>query len=204
MAAFDVVLLFGVMLVLAMIPSSSVLLVSARAATSGFANGTAVALGIVLGDLVFVLLTIVGLTALAETMGGFFVVIKYLGGAYLIWLGIGLLRARPSTVQQDKINARSLASSFLAGLFLTLGDVKAIFFYLSLFPAFVDMAALTTLDVLLIVAVTVTAVGGVKLGYAWVASKAGRFSQGSKLQRGVQLTSGSLMVGAGTVLIAKT
>lgn len=78
------VTLFLIMLTLAALPSASVALVVTRSATAGFANGVAVALGIVVGDLLFVALAILGLSLLAETMGAFFAILKYLGGAYLI------------------------------------------------------------------------------------------------------------------------
>ena len=70
-------------------------LVVARSSTAGFANGSAVAAGIVVGDLVFVCLAVSGMTALAEVMGSSFLVLRYLAGAYLIWFGIGLMRSRP-------------------------------------------------------------------------------------------------------------
>jgi arginine exporter protein ArgO len=117
-----------VMMALAAVPSASVALVVTRSATLGFANGAAVALGIVLGDLLFVAVAILGMSFLAETMGAFFLVLKHLGGAYLIWLGIGLLRApKDLEIEPPPATRRSLLTSFAAGLVLTLGDVKAIF-----------------------------------------------------------------------------
>eukprot|EP00903_Cladosiphon_okamuranus_P004055 g4053.t1 len=119
-----------VMLVLAAIPSASVALVVTRSATHGFSNGIAVALGIVLADLVFVALAILGLGFLAETLGSFFITLRYLGGAYLIWLGIRLLRS-PGGMNLSPAgpNRFSLFASFTSGFLLTLGDVKAILFY---------------------------------------------------------------------------
>jgi threonine/homoserine/homoserine lactone efflux protein len=65
-------------------------------------------------------------------------------------------------------------SSFTSGLLLTLGDQKAILFYLGFFPAFVDLDTVTLADVLLICLITLVTVGGVKLLYAWLVSRAGR------------------------------
>jgi threonine/homoserine/homoserine lactone efflux protein len=78
MSILDSISLFLIMATLAVIPSTSVALVVTRSATLGISNGVAVALGIVLGDLVFIFLAILGLSAVAEATGAFFVVIKYI------------------------------------------------------------------------------------------------------------------------------
>jgi len=92
MSFFDAAAFFAIMIMLAAIPSTSVALVITRTATMNFANGAAVSMGIVLGDLVFAMLAILGLTALSEMMGTFFLVIKFAAGIYLIGFGIGLIR----------------------------------------------------------------------------------------------------------------
>ncbi|HBE31773.1 MAG TPA: hypothetical protein DD990_10680, partial [Cyanobacteria bacterium UBA11368] len=51
---------------------------------SGFIHGVFATIGIVLGDIIFIIIAIWGLSFLAETMGNLFVLIKYIGGAYLI------------------------------------------------------------------------------------------------------------------------
>lgn len=194
------------MSLLAALPSASVALVVTRAATLGIANGAAVALGIVLGDLVFVALAIMGMSFLAETLGSLFVVVKCAGGAYLVWLGVNLLRAERRVDSVAGATPRlSLLASFAAGLVLTLGDVKAILFYASFFPAFVDMAALTPGDIATIAGLTILSVGGIKLAYAVAARRIvgclrARTGRGRRL---VRTAAGGCMIGAGTCLIAK-
>lgn len=205
MSLFDSLVLFAVMAGLALVPSTSVALVVARTSTAGFASGAAVAVGIVLGDLGFVFLAILGMAALAEIMGGFFLVLKYLAGAYLIWFGVGLMRSRsPSRKELRGVSTQSLWASFLSGLIITLGDIKAIFFYASLFPMFVDLRTIGALDIATIVAVTLIAVGGVKLGYAYAARKVVSLVGGFGMERGVRISAGGFMVGAGIYVAAKT
>jgi threonine/homoserine/homoserine lactone efflux protein len=197
--------LFLVMLVLAAVPSASVGLVVARSATLGIRNGIAAALGIVVGDLVFVLLAILSLTALAEAMGSLFVLIRYLAGACLIWMGISLLRSPPAyDAGPPPVSIGSMATSFSAGFFLTLGDIKAILFYASLFPAFLDLSQLGPHGVAAIIAITVVTVGGVKAGYALLASRMVQRIHNRRLQRAGQLTAGGMMLGAGAFIVAKT
>lgn len=199
----EIAVLFFVMMVLALVPSTSVALVVARSSTAGFMNGAAVAAGIVAGDLVFVLLAAFGMTALAEVMGSLFLILRYLVGAYLIWFGIGLLKSPPSPAVATPVRpGATLSASFLSGLSLTLSDVKAIFFYASLFPVFVDLTTVKVLDIAIIAIVTIVAVGGVKLGYAYSAMRVVSLAQGSMRERVIRVTAGGFMVCAGTYLMA--
>lgn len=204
MTIIDAFFLFAVMSVLALLPSASVALVVTRSATAGLAHGAAVAVGIVLGDLVFVCLAVLGMAAVAEVMGGFFVAIKYVAGAYLIWFGLSLLRSNdfsPSVSSHQ--NTSSLSASFLSGLLVTLGDIKAIFFYASLFPAFVDLSRLSLLDVGFIFVITLLSVGGVKLGYAYGATKVVTLAKRFGPLQSVKVVGGGIMIGIGGWLIAK-
>jgi threonine/homoserine/homoserine lactone efflux protein len=205
MTITDILLLFAIMVALAAIPSTSVALVVTRAASLGVADGIAVAAGIVVGDLIFVFLAIFGLSVIAETMGGLFLIIKYIGGVYLIWLGFNLLKSsvQRSSALRKQQQAKSVITSFMAGLVLTLGDLKAIFFYVSLFPVFIDLENLKISDIVWVVLATILAVGGVKIMYAVFARRVVSKSEGMKLEGPAKLVSGSFMVGAGAYLLAK-
>ncbi len=196
--------LFIIMVALAIIPSTSVALVVTRSATAGFANGVAVTLGIVLGDLIFVILVIFGLSVIAENMVGVFVVIKYIGGVYLLWLGFSLLTSKnENNITVSKVNQnKGLLSSFLAGVVLTLGDLKAIFFYISLFPAFIDLSEPKITEVFMVMLITVIAVGGVKVLYALGARTFVFITQNLKFERVAQKIAGVLVAGMGGFLIA--
>ncbi len=197
--------LFLVMLSLALIPSSSVALVVTRSVTHGLSNGISVSLGIVIGDLIFILLAVIGLSVVAETMGWLFLTIKYIGATYLIWIGYTLLRSESTTTISVETASQkgNLATSFLAGLFLTLGDIKAIFFYISLFPTIVNLETLRIADVLMIMLVTIVTVGGVKIFYAFTANKVATMSSGHGLENKAKKVAGSFMIGAGGYLIVK-
>jgi threonine/homoserine/homoserine lactone efflux protein len=206
MGSVEILTLFGVLLALAAIPSASVVLVVSRSATLGVTNGIAVAVGIVLGDLVYITLAILGLAMVAETMGSLFMLIRYLGGIYLVWFGYTLLTAKsviPFTMRKaaGKVD---IITSFVAGFLLTLGDFKAILFYASLFPLLIDLQALQVMDVLLIVLVTVVSVGGVKLLYAVSAMKVLAWSRERGYERTARKSVGGFLIGVGGYIIAKT
>jgi threonine/homoserine/homoserine lactone efflux protein len=103
MSFVEMVLLFFAMAALALFPSASVVLVVARSSSAGFPNGSAVAAGIVVGDLVFVFLAVLGMAVLSEVAGSFFLILRYLAGAYLIWFGISLMRSKEGV--QNSVSA---------------------------------------------------------------------------------------------------
>ena len=198
----SIVALFTAMVVLASIPSVSVLAVSTRAATFGFIHGVFTTLGIVVADIIFIIIAIWGLSFLAETMGSLFVLIKYFGGAYLIWLGIGLCRSKTKDAEMEKVVESSLLSSFLTGLLITLGDQKATLFYLGFFPAFLDISKISYLDTCIIIAITIVGVGGVKLCYAFMASRAKLFIN-YRIRKGINIAAGCVMIAVGVFLVTK-
>lgn len=192
------------MIVLAMLPSISVLAVSARAAAHGFSHGMLTALGIVAADIIFILIAVYGLVFIAEALGEQFTLVKYIGAAYLIWLGISMWRAEAKTRHDGDVGESSPASSFLAGFLLTFGDQKAILFYLGFFPAFVDLRQLTPVDTLLIILIATLGVGGPKLVYAWLADRASLILDNRRAVRGLNLFAAIVMILVGAVLLLKT
>lgn len=201
MALSNIAALFVAMVVLAFIPSVSVIAVSARSAASGFIHGVFTTLGIVVADVFFILIAILSLSILAETLGSLFVLIKYLGGVYLMWLGLTLWRSKLNTVDSDNPIESSLISSFLAGLFITLADQKAILFYFGFFPAFIDLSTLSVFDTSIIIAVAIVAVGGVKLCYAYMADKACLFFKSTNVIKKINRAAGTVMIAVGVYLI---
>ena len=197
----SIVALFGAMIVLALVPGVSVLTVTARTTAYGFIHGVLTTAGIVVGDLIFIVFAIFGLAVLAETLGSLFVLVNYLGGAYLIWLGTGLWRERSRIVEAEGVIGSSLLSSFLSGLFITLGDQKAILFYLGFFPAFIDLSKIGYFDTSIIIVITIVTVGGVKLGYVFMADRAALFIKNSGAFKIINIAAAIIMIGVGVFLV---
>lgn len=195
--------LFGSMVILALIPGPGILAVVARTLAAGLRHGVSTVAGIVVGDFVFITLALLGLAALSELMGGFFAVIKYLGAIYLIWLGISVAFAKSSGMQVRPICEPSHLASFAAGLLTTLGNPKAILFYLSFFPAFMDLSEVPALDATIIYAIATIAVGGVMYGYAYAAHKANGSFRMSQSRPFLRYGSGALLVGSGVFVATK-
>jgi threonine/homoserine/homoserine lactone efflux protein len=196
--------LLGALIVLAIIPSVSVLAVTARSAAFGFTHGVLTALGIVAADILFILIAVYGLALVAELMGAQFKLVQYLGGAYLIWLGISLWRADTKARQSDEVKQSSHSSSFLTGFLITLGDQKAILFYLGFFPAFVDLSRMTPADTLIIIMIAIIGVGGAKLVYAYLADRARTVFENTRAVRGINILAACVMIAVGLSLLLKT
>lgn len=196
--------LFGAMIALAIIPDSSTFAVVARSIGSGFTHGLVTVTGILVGDFVFIIFAVYGLWSIAEAMGNLFVLVKYLGGAYLIGLGIALWRSNSKTVEVEGIKELSWGSNFLCGLFITLGDPKAILFYMSFLPAFVDLSRVSIIDIILIMAMVAVVVGAVKLGYAYMAGKTRLLFNSSKAKNRMNIAAGGVMICTGIFLVTKT
>lgn len=209
MTLTSAIALFMAMAVLAALPSSSVALVVARSALFDVRNGLATSAGIVAGDLVFVALAALGMTTLASQLGGFFVIVKYAAAAYLIWFGFSLARSQISgsrenlPVFETQRTTGSLSGSFAAGLLLTMGDIKAIFFYASLLPAFLDLASLSATDFAIISIITIVAVGSVKAAYALAANRIAAHSGDLAYAKPAKIALGGLFMTAGCLLALK-
>lgn len=203
MTAASSLALFGSMVVLALIPGPGILVVVARTLASGLRHGASTVAGIIAGDFVFITLALLGLAVLSELMGSFFIVLKYLGAAYLVWLGISLVFSKAKRSQIAPVSAPSHLASFSAGLFITLSNPKAILFYLSFFPAFLDLTQVTALDAAILYAIATVAVGGVMGAYAYAAHKSKSLIRMPNGGRYLRYTSGALLIGSGVFVATR-
>ncbi len=204
MTTVSLIAFTGAMLVLAITPGPGVFATIARAMVSGFKPAVFVAIGIVAGDLVFLLLAIYGLTALALHLQSVFLVIKYVGSVYLIYLGLTLWMQTPEKSESPSTPERSWLKNFLSGLFITLGNPKVIFFYVSFLPTFVELNLLTNADVVMIATVLVGVLGTVLLMYGYIASKSISLFKSPESQTVLNRAAGSTMMATGAFLASKT
>jgi len=136
-------------------------------------------------------------------MGPLFDIINYLGGSYLIVLGGLLWKSKPEQVTLVRVSEVSWRTNFLTGFFITMGDPKAILFYLSFLPAFLDVTKATPMDTVTIVVIVTLVLFGVKLSYACLAEKARALFKSTKAKKKINLFSGSVMVATGLYIIIR-
>jgi threonine/homoserine/homoserine lactone efflux protein len=203
MTILSILGLAAAMFILAITPGPGVFATVSKALSSGFRHAVPVVIGIVVGDLIFLLLAIYGLSVIAETFGSLFTVIKYLGGGYLIWLGIKLWRSNPVKSDITESKSQSGKYSFLGGLSITLGNPKVILFYLGFLPTFVDLNMLSSIDVAVVAFVVSLVLGSVMLFYAFTASRARQLFKSESAQNKMNKTAGSVMICTGAILLSK-
>jgi threonine/homoserine/homoserine lactone efflux protein len=195
--------LFGAMIILAIVPGPAVFAIIARSFSSGKLQAFYMTAGIVLGDYIFIVLALFGLSALAGVMGTTFFIIKYLSAVYLIWLGIKLLRTKNNSIDIEASKDSSLISNFLTGLFITLGNPKAIMFYIGFFPAFINVNEVTFYDTSLIMLAATFAFGSVNMCYSILAVKAKNTFKSANATTVINKTAGTIMVSTGALVAIK-
>jgi len=125
--------------VLLLIPGPTVLLVVSYALTQGRRVALATAAGVALGDFTAMTLSLAGLGALLLASASLFTVLKWIGAAYLVYLGIKLWRAKPALPTAGEGEARGI---FVHAFAVTALNPKSIAFFVAFVPQFIDHQAL--------------------------------------------------------------
>ena len=128
-------------LVLAITPGPGIAYVVARTVAGGRTEGLASCLGTGLGGLLHVMAAALGLSIMVAQSAAAFTVVKYLGAAYLIYLGIRLLRREASGVALPAVRAMGARRALLEGVLVEALNVKTALFFLAFLPQFTLPAA---------------------------------------------------------------
>lgn len=103
----------------------------------GFVGGMAAALGVIAGDQVLMWLAVAGVAAVLTAWPVAFGAVQWIGAAYLAWIGLRMILAKPGDAPILEIRA---GQYFRQAMLITLLNPKAIVFYMAFFPLFVDPA----------------------------------------------------------------
>jgi threonine/homoserine/homoserine lactone efflux protein len=193
----------GAMFLFALSPGPGLFAIISSGLSSSFKNTSFLVMGMVLGDIIFLLLAIFGLSTIASVLGEFFIIIKYLGGAYLLYLGYKILTSKEDETNIQGMEELSWKKNFFAGLFITLSNPKVILFYLGFLPTFINLEILTATDIVIVTTLVTIILGGVLLGYAYSASSAKKLFKNKSAKKKMNIIAGSVMVTAGGTLIVK-
>jgi threonine/homoserine/homoserine lactone efflux protein len=186
---------------LLLIPGPAVVYIVTRSATQGRRAGFASVLGIEMGSLVHVVAAALGLSALLLTSALAFSVVKYLGAAYLIYLGVRTLLTREERRQAVIATRRSHSQLFMRGLVVNLLNPKTALFFYAFLPQFVDPARGAVIEqMLLFGALFVTLATCTDSLYALLAAAVGRWlTSGTYFRRIQRYVTGSIYIALGVV-----
>ena len=150
-------------------PGPAVLALSARVLAHGRQGIAGFIAGCAIGDLIWFTLAAAGLAVVAQTMHEVFLLIKYAGVAYLLYLAYRLWTAPADpNAKAPKLSADTTLSMLLAGLALTLSNPKTMVFFLAILPTVVDLTMLTPLGFAEIGLVIAICLPSVMIAYALV------------------------------------
>jgi threonine/homoserine/homoserine lactone efflux protein len=162
--------------VLLLTPGPAVLYIVARSVEQGRAAGLISVLGIHLGTIVHITAAAVGLSALLVSSALAFAIVKYLGAAYLIWIGIRTFMAKDPDPAAPKVPAQRLRRVFRDGFVVNLFNPKTAIFFLAFLPQFVNPARGALHWQILALGLTFMGLGMMSDGmYALAAGTAGQF-----------------------------
>jgi threonine/homoserine/homoserine lactone efflux protein len=183
-------------LALALLPGPIVTLLIAN----GLRHGTRAALiniaGVQLGLTIVIGIVAIGLTTLMATLGYWFDWVRFAGAAYLVWLGIKLIRSPVEGVESDAPPPPPRGGFFLQGLLVSLSNPKLLLFFGAFIPQFMDMSRDHASQVTLL-GVTFMVIAGITDGlYALLAGRARSFFS-ARRTRLLSRISGGFMIGGG-------
>jgi len=191
----------GALAIAAAIPGPGVTALVARALGSGFRSSLFMAFGLVVGDLTYLTAVVLGLAFVAQTFGAVFLVIKWLGVAYLAWLAwtFWTTGITAETIEARRVGGGALAS-MAAGLAVTLGNPKTMIFYLAITPTIVDLATITAADYAVLAAITIVVLLVVLVPYLVLAAKARWFLSSPRALKALNRTAAGFMMGAAAAI----
>lgn len=196
MLTFHAYLIYcGIYAVAIAVPGPGIVAIVARALGSGFRATIPAVLGTAVGDWALMTLSAFGLAMVATAMGPLFLVIKLGGAAYLIYLGYRYWTAKVSE-STDAIPSRT-GQGFLSQLSLTLGNPKAIAFFVALLPTVVDLHALNAVGYLQLSAASFVLIPMITLVYAALASRARGLLASVRARKTINRAAGVILTGAG-------
>lgn len=145
---FDMLLYSGALLILFLTPGPVWVALIARALSGGFNAAWPLALGVVVGDVLWPLLAILGVTWLVDQFAGFMVLLRWVAVVMFVVMGILLIKHAGKELGSDsRLTRPGMWAGFMAGLIVILGNPKAILFYMGVLPGFFDLTKVTWSDI---------------------------------------------------------
>jgi threonine/homoserine/homoserine lactone efflux protein len=183
-------------------PGPGILALVARVTADGLRPVLPFLLAFWLGELMWLVAAVLGLSALALAFHGVFVVLKWLGVAYLLFLAWRMW-TRPVGEPADLPHGQSTWATFLAGMALTLGNPKIMVFYVALLPSLIDLDAVTPLGLVELGATALLVMMTVDLGWACAAAWARRWLRTPGAQRVANRVGATAMGGAAAAIATR-
>ena len=187
--------------VLLIIPGPTVLLVVSYALGQGWRTVLPMTVGVALGDFTAMTLSMLGLGALLAASATLFTILKWVGAAYLVYLGIRLWRAGGTLDAAPRTDAVSAAKMLGHAWLVTALNPKSITFFVAFLPAFLDPKADFFTQMVVFETTFLVLAFANAFGYALVAARARGFVANPRAIGVVNKVGGGLLIGAGAATV---
>ena len=173
----------------------------ARAVSGGFHAAWPLAVGVAIGDAVWPILAILGVSWVVNEIAGIMIILHYVAAAVFLTMGAVLMLKADVALSGDKRLTRpGMWAGFIAGVLVILGNPKAILFYMGVLPGFFDLTEVGAWDVLAIVVVSILTPLLGNLAVAGFVNHARDLLQTPEAVRRINRISGGLLIAVGIVI----
>jgi threonine/homoserine/homoserine lactone efflux protein len=188
----------GALVILFLTPGPVWVAIIARGLTGGFSGAWPLAVGVAIGDLVWPLAAIFGLSWMVSVYAGFMEAMRWVAVAIFLLMGWLLIRHADRPIPQDsRLTRPGRWAGFAAGVAAILGNPKAILFYMGVLPGFFDLRTITGLDIAAILAVSVAIPMVGNLIFALMVDRVRSVLSSPAALRRLNLTAGVLLIVVG-------
>ncbi|WP_397541834.1 LysE family transporter [Roseovarius salis] len=191
----DMALYAGALFILFLTPGPVWLAVLARTLSGGPQAAWPLAMGVVVGDVLWSLLAVLGVSWVVSMFGGVMVALKAVAVVMFLGLGLLIIRNADRTITADsRLTRPGQWAGFMAGLAAILGNPKAILFYMGVLPGFFDLARITPPDIAAIVALSALVPFAGNLGFAYFIGRLRRLMTSPVALRRTNIAAGGLLI----------
>ncbi len=187
---------------LSLTPGPAIFLVISQGIRSGFKASLAGALGILTGNAIYFALSALGVGAILIASEALFLTIKWIGAAYLIFLGLKMVYTsfqNSQNVDTPKFKLNQ-GKSFRQGLLMQLANPQAILFFVAILPQFIDIQSAAASQLFILGFISICVEFPILLAYGWLAEKGGNLLKQSRFVKWLDRIAGTFLVGAGLKL----
>lgn len=184
-------------------PGPSIATLVARVLTNGLRDVLPFLAAMWLGEALWLTCAVAGLAVVAHAFTMVFLVLKFVGVGYLLFLAWKMWFA-PTDVQQDRLpSGQSPSRMFVAGLVVTLGNPKIMVFYLALLPTIIDLSRVGTVAWLELTVTMLTVLVTVDVGWALLAVRARKLLTNHRAVKVANRASATMMAGAAAAIATR-
>lgn len=203
MTATNLLLFTATEAALSLSPGAAVMLVVGCGIAHGWRRSLCATLGILCANALYFALSATGIGTLVATSANLFIVIRWIGAGYLIYLGLMAIFGKPSplTISGQAGKPGDGRAIFRSALLLQLANPKSLLMFVAILPQFIDPAAPIGPQMLILAALSIVPEFCILLGYGMLADRASAWATQPRYARIADRIAGSLVLLAG-ILVA--